>query len=88
MNNDERIQLITERLNQALTPEALEIIDESQYHVGHPGAQSGAGHFAVTISSKAFEDKGLVDCHRMVYDAVGDAMHTEIHALKINIKRG
>ena len=34
----------------------------------------------------AFRDKTLIQRHRLVYDAVGDIMHREIHALSIQAK--
>ena len=78
--------MIRERLTRALQPLELEIIDESAKHAGHAGAASGGGHFIVTIVSPVFEDKTLIQRHRLVYDAVGDIMHSEIHALSINAK--
>jgi BolA protein len=82
----ERTTMIRERLTRELQPLVLEIIDESAKHAGHAGAASGGGHFIVTIVSPVFEDKTLIQRHRLVYDAVGDIMHTEIHALSINAK--
>lgn len=79
----ERIDMIRERLTEALSPEQLDIIDESHKHAGHPGARSGGGHFVVTIVSKVFEGENPLKRHRMVYDALGDAMTSEIHALSI-----
>jgi len=78
-----RTDMIREKLTAAFAPEQLDIIDESHLHAGHPGARSGGGHFAVTIVSNAFEGHNLLARHRMVYDALGDAMQTEIHALSI-----
>ncbi|MXR42380.1 BolA/IbaG family iron-sulfur metabolism protein [Halobaculum sp. WSA2] len=40
-------------------------------------------HFAAVVVSPAFEGKSLVDQHELVYDAVGDAMTQEVHALEI-----
>jgi BolA protein len=79
----DRIDMIRERLTAALSPVQLDIIDESHLHAGHPGARGGGGHFNVTIVSDAFEGENLLTRHRMVYDALGDAMKTEIHALSI-----
>ena len=79
----DRVALIRERLEAALAPSALDVVDESHKHAGHAGAASGGGHFIVTLVSDAFAGKGLLQRHRMVYDALGDAMHTEIHALSI-----
>ncbi len=78
-----RVAMIRERLTAALAPAHLAIIDESHQHAGHAGALSGGGHFAVTLVSAAFAGKGLLARHRMVYDALGPAMHTDIHALSI-----
>jgi stress-induced morphogen len=41
-------------------------------------------HFEVTVVAASFEGKSLVQRHRLVYDALGDAMQSEIHALMIN----
>ena len=85
MTND-RIAMLRERLTRALQPVELDIIDESAKHAGHAGAASGGGHFIVTIVSPVFENKTLIQRHRLVYDAVGDIMHREIHALSIQAR--
>ena len=74
--------MIRERL-AVLAPQQLEILDESHKHAGHAGARSGGGHFNLTIVSNIFDGKGLLQRHRMVYDALGSAMQTDIHALTI-----
>jgi BolA protein len=79
----ERIDMIRNKLTAALSPDQLDIVDESHLHAGHPGARGGGGHFKVTIVSNAFEGESPLARHRMVYDALGDAMKTEIHALSI-----
>ena len=79
----DRIALIEERLRAALAPQNLEITDESAQHAGHAGAKSGGGHYALVVVSSNFAGKSLVERHRMIYDALGDAMHREIHALSI-----
>lgn len=81
-----RATMIRERLTRELHPVKLEIIDESAKHAGHAGAASGGGHFIVNIVSPAFEKKTPIQRHRLVYDAVGDIMHSEIHALSIQAK--
>ena len=78
-----RIERMRERLEAALRPEQLDIVDESHRHVGHPGARDGRGHFACTIVSDAFRGVSPLERHRMVYDALGDMMLTDIHALSI-----
>jgi len=67
----------------ALEPKVVEIYDESGEHVGHPGAQSGGGHYQVTIVSQQFQGKSRVARHRMVYAALDGLMPSQIHALAI-----
>lgn len=84
--SDERAQNLRQRLEQALSPVSLDIIDESARHAGHAGAASGGGHFIVDIRSAAFEGKSLIQRHRLVYDAAGDMMQRDIHALSITAR--
>lgn len=67
----------------ALAPVQLDIADESAAHAGHAGAKSGGGHFFLTIVSESFAGKPTLTRHRMIYDALGDMMQREIHALSI-----
>ncbi len=83
---EQRTEMIRERLVRELAPASLEITDESAKHAGHAGAASGGGHFIVHIVADAFRDKTLIQRHRLVYDAVDDIMHREIHALSIQAK--
>lgn len=71
-----------ERLN-ALAPLSIEIQDDSAAHAGHAGAARGGGHYRLRIVSAAFAGKGTLARHRIVYDALGDMMQREIHALSI-----
>jgi BolA protein len=81
----DRISVIRRHLTEALSPEKLEIIDESKHHIGHPGAEQGGGHYAVIISCSQFKNKPLLQCHKMVYSVLKELMHKEIHALRIQI---
>ena len=40
-------------------------------------------HFAAVVVAPAFEGKSLVEQHQLVYDALGDAMTGDIHALEL-----
>ncbi len=86
MTNQQRIDFIRQRLQQQLQPTQLDIVDESAQHRGHPGAASGAGHFAVSIVADAFANKNLVARHRLVYQAIDKIIGSEIHALRIDAK--
>ncbi len=71
--------VIRERL-AVLAPVAVELVDEDHQHVGH-GATGG--HWQLTIVSEAFRGQAPLARHRMVYEALGDLMKREIHALRI-----
>ena len=71
---------------QSLAPVELELVDESHKHVGHAGARDGRGHFALRIASEAFRGMAPVARHRAVYEALGDLMQTDIHALSIDAR--
>jgi len=79
----DRAGLIRQKLTAAFNPERLELSDESSRHVGHAGNIAGGGHYNVTIVSSAFAGKTPIQRHRMVYDALGEMMREEIHALSI-----
>jgi BolA protein len=81
-----RVKMIEECLQAALEPRHLEVIDDSARHAGHEGAKSGGGHYVVTIVSSKFAGHNLVQRHRMVYEALGDAMRKDIHALSIRAR--
>ncbi len=83
--NAGRLALIRAAL-AALAPIQLQVVDESHKHVGHAGARDGRGHFAVEIVSAVFIGLAPLARHRRVYEAVGDLMQTDIHALSIKAK--
>jgi len=80
-----RIDNIRYLIQQALSPESIEIIDESHKHIGHAGAAGGAGHFKVRVIAKAFVGKRTIACHQLIYAALDSMMENEIHALSIEI---
>jgi len=86
--SQERVVRIRERLEQALAPDVLEVIDESHLHVGHPGARDGRGHFRIRIRSARFAGSNRLARHRLIYDALGEMMETDIHALAIEAESG
>ena len=79
----ERVRAIEAKLTEAFSPTMLQVKDQSHLHAGHEGAKSGAGHFQVTIVSKAFAGHRPLQRHRMVFSALGSMMDTDIHALRI-----
>jgi BolA protein len=81
--NIDRVAAIREKLEAALAPTALEIVDDSKRHAGHAGARDGRGHFNVSIVSERFAGAKRLERHRMIYAALGDLMQTDIHALSV-----
>jgi BolA family transcriptional regulator, general stress-responsive regulator len=79
------IDKIHQRLG-VLAPLQIEVIDESHLHAGHAGARSGGGHYRLSIVSAAFDGKNTVSRHRLIYDALGDMMRQDIHALAIQAR--
>jgi len=79
---------LRQRLQSVLQPSTLEVIDESDQHHGHAGANgTGFGtHFRVRITSPFFTGKSPVARHRLVYDSLQDFMDQGLHALAIEAK--
>lgn len=80
---------IREKLTAALSPQRLELEDDSWRHAGHhhdggmdarPGGES---HFNLVIVSANFEGRSRVERQRMVNTLLKDEMAGPIHALSI-----
>ncbi len=82
--SSDRESLIRDALVDAFAPDELLIKDQSHLHAGHAGAKDGRGHFDVKIVSKAFSGQSRIQRHRSVYQALGDLLESDIHALRIN----
>ena len=80
----DRVTRIEQMLAEVFDPVELLVKDQSHLHAGHAGARDGKGHFDVRIVSERFDSKSRLERHRMVYDALGAMMETDIHALRIN----
>lgn len=78
-----RANEIQRLLTEAFSPTELLVKDQSRLHAGHAGAKDGKGHFEVIIVTDAFRGRTRIERHRMVYDALGTLMETDIHALAI-----
>ncbi len=79
----ERSVKIETILTDAFSPDELLVKDQSHLHAGHAGAKDGRGHYELIIVADAFRDCSRIDCHRMIYTALGQLMTTDIHALSI-----
>jgi BolA protein len=75
------------RLNSALSPSSIELIDDSEQHRGHGGYNpAGESHFTLHIESAAFAGKNRVERQRMIHSALGDLMEARVHALSIRAR--
>ena len=76
--------VIREKLTQALTPDRIQISDDSHMHAGHAGARPGGeSHFTVEIVAAAFEGQSRVQRQRMVYAALAEELAGPVHALAL-----
>jgi len=76
--------MIEQLLSEAFEPIEMLVKDQSHLHAGHAGARSGKGHFNVKIVSDKFAGQNRITRHRMVYEALGSFIDSDIHALSIN----
>ena len=58
-------------------------LEDAEATVSHPRGVDDEDHLAATVVSPAFEGERLVQQHQMVYDALGEHMTTDIHALEL-----
>ena len=68
-----------ERLIEAGVPDA-------EAAVSRPRGVDDDDHLAAVVVSPAFEGLSLLEQHEMVYDALGEHMTTDIHALELTTR--
>ncbi len=80
-----RVRDIMERkLTEVLTPRRLSIIDESDQHRGHTGADPrGESHFRLVVVSACFRGLSRVARQQMVYGLLDAELRERIHALSM-----
>lgn len=78
--------LIRNRLNEALAPRELDVVDDSERHRGHAGYQEGGeSHFNLRIRADIFEGQNRIARHRTVHAALGKDLVARIHALSLDL---
>jgi BolA protein len=73
---------VRRKLVAGLPARSVEIVDESDAHVGHRGSGGGA-HLRLTVVSEVFEGKAPLARHRAVHAVLADEMKQRIHALAL-----
>ena len=77
---------IETKLREALTPNLLEVRDDSHLHRGHGGwREGGETHFHVTVVAAAFEGRSRVERHRVVNGLLSDELNGRVHALSLQL---
>ena len=78
---------IAQRLEAALAPSHIQVINDSDRHRGHAGHDgSGESHFTVEIESARFAGMSRLERQRAVNAALGDLLRDRIHALAIRAR--
>lgn len=65
------------------TPELVQKYIADNLSCEHIEVQGDGSHFEAIIVSPAFEGKNRIQRHKIVYEALGDRMKSEIHALSM-----
>lgn len=74
-------QRLRRKIEIALHPTHLEVINESDGHNVPPGSET---HFKVVVVSDAFAGKPRIAQHRMVFQVVKDELQDQVHALALH----
>ncbi|XP_033054793.1 bolA-like protein 1 [Trachypithecus francoisi] len=74
---------IRTKLEQALSPEVLELRNESSGHAVPPGSET---HFRVAVVSSRFEGLSPLQRHRLVHAALAEELTGPVHALAIQAR--
>lgn len=75
---------IKSKLEAALSPISLTLINDSDKHHGHAGHDgSGQSHFRLKITAAAFSGLNRVARQRLIYEVLDDEFKAGLHALSI-----
>ena len=80
MTLDETLHALRARLSEALSPQHLELVDESH---GHRVPRGLLTHLRVIVVAPCFSGRPRIARHRLVYAALGDAMQAGLHAVAV-----
>ena len=82
-----RYKSIKKKLIEQLSPDFLEIRDDSALHNSHRNIKEGQieTHFYIKIKSSIFENKSKLTMHKMVYEILNDEFTNGLHALELDL---
>jgi stress-induced morphogen len=58
--------------------------DDATVDVTRPRGPDDDDHYAAVVIAPEFDGESLVDRHQLVYDALGEHMTTDIHAIELS----
>jgi BolA protein len=77
--------IIIQKLTEALAPQSLRVVDESNLHIGHAGHRpEGQTHYRIYVVADAFTGKSRVERHRMINALLARELAAGVHALAIH----
>lgn len=83
------IETISQKIKDHIDLEHIEIIDESEKHVGHKenkGYGISGTHLKIKIISKDFENKSMLERHRLINEILKELIGNRIHALSLDLR--
>jgi len=73
-----------QKLRNELSPQILDLVDESYRHAGHAGANpEGESHFDLLVVSDRFDGLNRVQRQRLVFGVLEEEMKGRVHALTL-----
>ena len=77
---------IKKKINEAINPENIILIDNSHLHTKHKSFDSNKLHLKIIIKSEKLKNMKKIDAHKVIFSILNDEMKNKIHALEIEIK--
>ncbi len=83
LHNAKPVQTAIEtKLQQALMPVVMEVLNESHMHSVPPNSET---HFKVSLVSEQFDGKRKVARHQLVYRLLNEEIAGPVHALALHL---
>ena len=80
MKLEELQNIISKKISDEISVDHIHVYDYTAQHENHDTFE-GNYHLSMTLVSPDFESMSLIERHQLVYKALNEYMHGEIHAL-------
>ena len=77
---------VKEKINKAINPENIILIDNSNLHSKHKSFDATKLHLKIIIKSKKLKNMDKIAAHKEIFSILKDEMNNKIHALEIEIQ--